>query len=249
MNVILIIQARMNSSRLPEKVLNLIEEKTVLQHIIDRCSKSKYINKIIVATTTNSFDDILENYCIENNINYYRGSEDNVLERFYMSVQNENPDIIIRITSDCPLVDVNIVDTMITYFIQNTLVFLQPKYIKGDNQKQMGGFPDGCNPQIFTYKILENTFNNATTQFDKEHVCPYMVRNFMENEYIIPNIENYNNIDLSSLHLSLDTHDDYDFISKIYTYLYKNNPDFTIYDVLNILNNNSNLTNIINCHK
>ena len=154
-----------------------------------------------------------------------------------MSVQNENPDIIIRITSDCPLVDVNIVDNMITYFIQNTLVFLQPKYIKGDNQKQMGGFPDGCNPQIFTYEILEKTYRNAISNFDKEHVCPYMVRNYMNKEFIIQNTEIYKNIDLSSLHLSLDTQDDYDFISKIYKHLYKSNPNFTIYDVLNLLNN------------
>ena len=155
-----------------------------------------------------------------------------------MSVQNENPDLIIRITSDCPLIDVNIVDNMITYFIQNTLVFLQPKYIKGDNQKQMGGFPDGCNPQIFTYEILEKTYRNAISNFDKEHVCPYMVRNYMNEEFIIQNTEIYKNIDLSSLHLSLDTQEDFDYISKIYKYLYKNNPDFTIYDVLNLLNNN-----------
>jgi spore coat polysaccharide biosynthesis protein SpsF len=237
MNIILIIQARMNSSRLPEKVLKLIEDKTVLQHVIDRCTKSKYINKIIVATTTNSLDDILENYCVENNINYYRGSEDNVLERFYMSVQNENPDLIIRVTSDCPLIDSNIIDDMIKFFIQKNLIFLQPKYTCGDNQKQMGGFPDGCNPQIFTYEILKTTKCYAKLEHDKEHVCPYMVRNYMTEEYIMQNIENYKNIDFTKLHLSLDTESDFDYISKIYKHLYKNNPDFTIYDVLNLINN------------
>ena len=235
MKIYLILQARMNSVRLPGKLLKLIEDKCVLQHVIDRCSKSKYINKIIVATTTNPSDNILEEYCIQKGLNYYRGSEENVLERFYMSIKNDIPDLIIRVTSDCPLIDANIIDNMIDYFIENKLSFLQPKYYKGDNQKQMGGFPDGCNPQIFTYKILEETYNNATTTFDKEHVCPYMVRNFMTEEYIIPNIEQYVNIDFSKLHLSLDTQYDYKYISNIFKHLYKTNPSFTIYNVLDLI--------------
>ena len=191
MKIYLILQARMNSTRLPGKLLKVIENKCVLQHVIERCSKSKYINKIIVATTTNPSDNILEEYCIQKEQLYYRGSEENVLDRFYMSIKNDIFQIlIIRVTSDCPLIDSNIIDDMIDYFIENKLSFLQPKYNKGDNQKQMGGFPDGCNPQIFTYKVLEETYNNATSNFDKEHVCPYMVRNFMSTEeYIIPLVE------------------------------------------------------------
>ena len=238
MKIYLILQARMNSTRLPRKVLRLIENKCVLQHVIDRCSKSKYINKIIIATTTNPSDNILGEYCIQKGLNYYRGSEENVLERFYMSIKNDIPDIVIRVTSDCPLIDSNIIDNMIDYFIENNLSFLQPKYYKGDNQKQMGGFPDGCNPQIFSYKVLEDTYNNVESNFDKEHVCPYMIRNFMTEEYIIPNIEHYVNIDFSKLHLSLDTQEDYEFISKIYGYLYKKNQNFTIYDVLDLINKN-----------
>ena len=238
MKIYLILQCRMNSTRLPGKLLRLIEDKYVLQHVIDRCSKSKYINKIIIATTTNPVDDILEEYCVKKEQPYYRGSEENVLERFYMSIKNDNPDLIIRVTSDCPLIDSNIIDDMIDYFIENKLSFLQPKYVIGDNQKQMGGFPDGCNPQIFTYKILEETYYNTISNFDKEHVCPYMVRNFMTEEYIIPNVEQYNNIDFSKLHLSLDTQEDYEFISKIYGYLYKKNQNFTIYDVLDLINKN-----------
>ena len=237
MKIYLILQARMNSTRLPGKLLKLIEDKCVLQHVIDRCSKSKYINKIIIASTINSIDNILEEYCIRQKLNYYRGSEENVLERFYQSIQNDIPDLIIRVTSDCPLIDSNIIDNMIDYFIENNLSFLQPKYYKGDNQKQMGGFPDGCNPQIFSYKVLEETYNNVESNFDKEHVCPYMVRNFMTEEYIIPNIEQYVNIDFSKLHLSLDTQYDYDFISKKKTQDNKVNPNFTIYDVLHIINN------------
>ena len=238
MKIYLVIQARMNSSRLQNKVLKKIEDKTILQHVIDRCSTSKHINKITVATTTNPLDDVLEKYCIENKLNYFRGSEENVLERFYLSTQGENPDILVRITSDCPLIDINIVDDMIDYFIENGLSFLQPKYSRGNNQIRMGGFPDGCNPQIFTHDILERTYNSATTDYDKEHVCPYMVRNYTTKEYIIPNTEQYINIDFSKLHLSLDTEDDYNYISNIFNHLHKRDQYFTIYDVLDIINSN-----------
>tara|TARA_R110002072_G_scaffold65532_1_gene161814 strand:+ start:1244 stop:1990 length:747 start_codon:yes stop_codon:yes gene_type:complete len=236
MKIHLVIQARMNSSRLPNKVLKKIEDKTVLQHVIDRCYASKHIDKITVATTTNPLDDVLEKYCIENKLNYFRGSEENVLERFYNSTINDKPDILIRITSDCPLIDVNIVDDMIDYFIENRLSFLQPKYSRGNNQTKMGGFPDGCNPQIFTYETLCKAYNCATTAFDKEHVCPYMVRNCVTNEYVIPNTEQYTNIDFSKLHLSLDTEDDYNHISDIFNHLYKRDQNFTIYDVLTMIN-------------
>jgi len=239
MNIILIIQARMGSTRLPGKILKKIEDKTVLQHCIDRCSKSKYINKIIIATTTNNADDAIKNYCVNNNILYYRGSENNVLKRFYETASKYSPDIIIRLTSDCPLIDVNILDDMVQKFIEEDMRFLQPKYIFGDNQKKMGGFPDGCNPQIFTFDILKETYANVTSSFDKEHVCPYMVRNYTTLPYIIPQIDKYENIDLSKLHLSLDTPQDYTLISAIFKKLYKKNPFFTIYDVLNIINNKS----------
>ena len=239
MKIYLVLQCRMDSTRLPGKLLKIIEDKSVLQHVIDRCSKSKYINNnIIIATTTKPSDDKLEAYCKKKNYSYYRGSEENVLKRFYKSIQNLKPDIIIRVTSDCPLIDSNIIDDMIYFFIENNLTFLQPKYAYGDNQKKMGGFPDGCNPQIFTYKALEYAYNNAVTNFDKEHVCPYMIRNLSSLEYRIQNIDCYKNIDFSKLHLSLDTQEDYEFISKIYKYLYKKNINFSIYNVLDLINKN-----------
>ena len=239
MKIILIIQARMGSTRLPGKILKKIEDKTVLQHCIDRCSKSKYINKIIIATTTNNTDDVIKDYCVNNNILYHRGSENNVLKRFYDTACKYSPDIIIRLTSDCPLIDANILDSMMKQFIEKNMYFLQPKYSFGDNQKKMGGFPDGCNPQIFTFDILKETYANVSSSFDREHVCPYMVRKYATLPYSIPKIDKYENIDLSKLHLSLDTPQDYTLISTIFKKLYKENPFFTIYDVLNIINNKS----------
>lgn len=237
MKINLIIQARMGSSRLPNKILKRIEDKCVLQHVIDRCSNSIYINKIVVATTTNTNDDIIEDYCLKQKIYYFRGSENNVLDRYYNTALQFECDIIIRVTSDCPLIDVNIIDSMINYFFEKKLDFLQPQYSRQGENGSSGGFPDGTNPQIFTFKILENTYKNAYSDFDLEHVCPYMIRNYSIDEFKIINIEFYKTIDFETLHLSLDTQTDYELICKIFSILYKNDKNFTIYDVLKILNN------------
>jgi spore coat polysaccharide biosynthesis protein SpsF len=124
----------MGSSRFPGKIMKYIEDKVVLQHVVDRCKMSKNIDKIIVATTNKKDDDIIEKYCIDNNILYYRGDENNVLERYYLTTTTFNSDIIIRVTSDCPLIDYNIIDNMIEYFKENNLKFLQPKYFNGNFQ-------------------------------------------------------------------------------------------------------------------
>ena len=236
MNICLIIQARMGSTRLPQKILKKIENKCILQHVIDRCSKSKYINKIIVATTNNPIDDPVEHHCKNKDIYYYRGDENNVLKRFYNTALRYKPDIIVRVTSDCPLIDINILDNMLAYFINKNLEFLHPEYSNTSECGSSGGFPDGTNPQIFTFDLLEKTYKSTTDKFDCEHVCPYMIKHYSTFEYKIPNIEKYKNIDFSNLHLSIDTQTDYVFVSKIFKKLYKNSPHFTIYDVLDIIN-------------
>ena len=237
MKINLIIQARTGSTRLPGKILKIIEDKCVLQHVIDRCSKSIYINKIIVATTTNPNDDIIEDYCLKQNIDCFRGSENNVLDRYYNTALHHECDIIVRVTSDCPLIDVNIIDNMICYFKEKKLYFLQPQYSSRGKNGSTGGFPDGTNPQIFTFKLLEETYKNAYSDFDLEHVCPYMICNYSTDEFKIINIDFYKNIDFTTLHLSLDTQSDYELICKIFNILYKNDNYFSIYDVLKILNN------------
>jgi len=235
MKINLFIQARLSSTRLPKKIFKVIQNKCILQHVIDRSSTSKLIDNIIVTTTNNKVDDEIEEYCIKNNIKYFRGSEDNVLSRFYNTSKKYESDIIIRITSDCPLIDSNIIDKMILYFKSNNYSFLQPEYSNGDNQNCMAGFPDGCNPQIFSIDLLKETYNNAVTDHDKEHVCPYMVRKHPLNKYKIENLEKYKKIEFSKLHLSLDTIEDYEKIKKIFNNLYKSNKNFSIYDVLNYL--------------
>lgn len=118
MNVIAIVQARMSSTRLPGKVLKKIKDKVVLDYVIDRLRFCKNLNDIVLAITTSEKDDILQHYSESKNINYFRGSEEDVLSRYYHAAKLYKAHQIVRITSDCPLIDPNIVDKVIIKHIK-----------------------------------------------------------------------------------------------------------------------------------
>jgi spore coat polysaccharide biosynthesis protein SpsF len=116
MNVVAIIQARMSSKRLPGKVLMNLSKKPVLEHIIDRIKVCKTIDNIVVATSNHASDDKIEKFCNQKHVPIYRGSLDDVLDRFYQAANIYNADAILRITGDCPVIDPEIIDTIVTSF-------------------------------------------------------------------------------------------------------------------------------------
>lgn len=236
-----IVQARMGSTRLPGKILLDLEGKYVLQHVIDRLNNTKGINKIIVATTVNSEDDVIVEYCKSNNILFYRGSSQNVLERFYMCANHFNCKHIMRVTSDTPLIDSNYLDDMINYYFSNNYSCLEPFY-ETDNKINLSGysrFPDGFNVGIFSKSMLDLSYKNASTDLEREHVTTYIIK------YCNPPIfkysfkKTYKNINLCNLHLSLDTKADYLLLQNIFKELFKKNNFFGIEDVLTYLDSNS----------
>lgn len=243
MKIVLFIQARCGSSRLPNKVLLKIQGKTVLEHTVLRAKKSKLLNDVIICTTSNSEDNELIEICKEKKIKYFRGSENNVLDRFYQASELINPDIILRCTCDCPMLDPNIIDDMINQYknINQNYYFMNYKY-QGNE-----GFPDGFDAEIFTKKILDEAWNNVTSKSDKEHVTPYMRRNYGKEKYSVILSKSYEGLDLNKLHLSLDTKEDYEVIKNIFNNLYPHNPDFSIYDVLEYLNKTPHI--LINMEK
>jgi spore coat polysaccharide biosynthesis protein SpsF len=240
MRIYVLVQARMGSSRLPKKIMLPLEDKLVLQHDIERIKKSKLINDVIICTTTEEKDDCIEEFCKKHYIKYYRGSENNVLDRYYQAALLYKPDIIVRITSDCPMVDPNIIDDMIENYLK---IKDESKYygVKYANPNKSHNFPDGFNPEIFSFEILEDAWKNATLDSDKEHVGPYMRRKYGNLEYEVKLEKKYENLDLETLHLSLDTQKDYNLLSNIFANVYAKKNDFTIYDILEYLNNNNHL--------
>ena len=149
-----IVQVRYGSSRLPGKVMKLLgnnenPQKNVIEHVNERLKKCKNLNKIIFATTTNCEDDIIANFCSKNDILFYRGNENNVLERFYQTALISSSKTIVRITCDCPLIDPNIVDEMISNYIELKLEHYQMDYYHGNQ-----AFPDGFDCEIFSFNSL-----------------------------------------------------------------------------------------------
>lgn len=230
----LIVQARMGSTRLPNKILyNVLDDISFLKYFYNRARKSKKINRIIIATTSNKKDDIIEDICIQNNWYYYRGSELDVLDRFYQTSLKFNCKNIIRITSDCPLIDFNVIDKMIDKFNDLNNISCLTVYYHGKH-----GFPDGTNPEIFTFDSLKKAWENTQLQQDREHVSLYIHRNMTVEKFKL-NIPKNIILNLDKLHLSLDTSQDLENLRKIISYFHKNgkNDNFTYIDILNYLNN------------
>ena len=232
----IIIQVRCGSSRLPGKVMKPLSDKMVIEHVIERLNRCKNVNNIIIATTTNIEDDEIAEFCSKNDILFYRGSENNVLERYYQTALISNSDIILRITCDCPLVDPIIVDKMITNFKKLQIDHYQMEYYNGNQ-----AFPDGFDCEIFTFKALKNAFLNANLPEEKEHVSPYIRKHYNTQKYKIKLEKEYNNLDLTTMHLSLDTEEDYEVLQNIFNNVYTKKNKFTIYDVLEYLNDNPNI--------
>lgn len=227
----IIVQARTGSSRLPNKVMKYLEDKIVLDHVIDRLHKSKYAKNVIICTTNKKNDDIIYEHCKKKSIKCFRGSELNVLKRYYDTASYYKSDYICRVTSDCPLIDAHYLDLMIEKYFELDLEYLGPKY--HGNHK----FPDGFNVEIFNYQILKEAYENASEN-EKEHVTTYLIKKYNNVEFNYPiSFQKYKYIDFSKLHLSLDTEEDYILLSNIFKNVYLNNKNFSLEDVLIFLNN------------
>ena len=230
MNVISIIQARMSSSRLPNKVLLDLEGKPVLERIYQRLQRSKIVDKIVIATSDDISDDPIGLLCSQIHIPIYRGSLDDVLSRFYFAAQLNNADIIVRITGDCPVVDAGIVDELIEKVLTNSY----------DYACLSGEFPDGLDCSVMTFDSLEDAHLNARLASDREHVCPFIEK--QPQKFKIYNYYKFTN--LGHHRWTLDEEDDYKLIGEIFKNLVHKNKYFNYQDILNFLENNPLLKDI-----
>tara|TARA_Y200000002_G_scaffold306023_1_gene261873 strand:- start:932 stop:1606 length:675 start_codon:yes stop_codon:yes gene_type:complete len=191
-----IIQARLSSKRLPSKMFKKILNKTLIDRIIYQISKSKKIKKIIIATSTHRSDDLLENYCKKKKISFYRGSLNNVAERFYEISKNSSFNSFLRINGDSPLIDHKLIDHFINYFEKNNYEILTNSFPRT--------FPKGQGIEIIRSELFQKEFKKIKSKNDLEHVFPYFYRN--KSRYRIKNINCKQN--LNKINLSIDTHKD-----------------------------------------
>lgn len=166
MKICCLIQARLTSKRLPRKILNKINNKTIIEYLNERVKKIKNIDNIIYLIPNNKKNDSLKLFLKKKKIIFYQGSEKNVLKRYYDAARENNIDIVMRITSDCPLLDPYLCSKMLNYFLKNKIDYLSNVLIRS--------FPKGLDCEIFSFKALEKAFKFAKSKYDKEHVTPYI---------------------------------------------------------------------------
>jgi spore coat polysaccharide biosynthesis protein SpsF len=237
-----IIQARASSTRLPGKIFKELPYESgisVLEHVIKRIKKSKNIDTVILATTTNKADDPILDIAVKENVEIYRGSEMDVLERYYGAAKENMLDIVIRITSDCPFIDWNIVDAMIDIHLK-----ARNDYTANTLERT---FPHGMDAEVFTFKTLEEAYKNAKDKFEREHVTPYIYKSNPE-KYKIYNLQASADQKAPEIRITVDTQEDYNLACAVYDYLYSKNQFFGIDDIVNLfqekkwlLNLNSNI--------
>ena len=232
-----IIQARMNSSRLPGKIMLKACGKTMLELMIERIQRSKKLDKVIIATTTNPKDDTIEEFCIDKKIEYFRGSEEDVLSRYKHTADKFGSDIIVRICSDCPLIDPKIIDETISVYLSNKYDFVNTL---SPNPRS---FPDGMGIEVFSHSILNEAFQKAKKLSEREHVTFFM---WMQPEkFAVHRLDCKQ--DFSKYRLNLDYVEDYNLIKSIFENLYTLNHQFTMEDIINWLNDNPEILKL-NAH-
>lgn len=225
MHVEIMVQARMGSTRLPGKVMKEVLGKPLLGYLIERLRQAKEPDGISILTTTEAIDDQIVAYCRTQNITCYRGSEEDVLERYYQAALVSKPDAIVRITSDCPLIDPEILDQVIAEYRKSsgTIDYLS-------NTLELT-YPRGLDVEIFSFKALEEAFLNAKMPYEREHVTVYFYQHPEKFR-----LKNYaSSIPLAQHRWTVDTPEDFHLIQLIIETLYPVNPQFRLKDILVLL--------------
>lgn len=200
----IITQARITSTRLPGKVLLKVKGKTILEYHLERLQQSDIY--VYIATTTNQTDDIICSWAEQSKVSFYRGDEANVLSRYYGCAKENSLDLIVRVTSDCPLIDGKTIKKAVEEYVSfnNKQIYYSNCLLRT--------FPRGFDFEIFSFELLEDAFQKATTESQKEHVTPYIHQNFTGNVLL----KHYTRQeDDHNYRITLDTPEDFTLIRKL----------------------------------
>ncbi len=231
--IAVIIQARMGSTRLPGKVMKYLCGKTVLAHDIERVRQAERIDEIIIATTTDPADDCIVSEAKKYGATVFRGSEDDVLSRYYFAAKEFGVDTIIRVTSDCPLIDPHVLDDVVRYYLDNSFDIVT----NAGNDLSQRTYPRGLDVEIFSFHALEDAQLHATKKYQREHVTPYLYENGRVSYY-------KNTVDYSCYRWTLDTDEDWKLIEEIYSRLYHGEHNFYLNQIVDVMKKNPELYDI-----
>ena len=225
MKTVIIVQARMTSTRLPGKVLKCVMNKPLLEYQIEQLWQVSLADEIVIATTTNDSDIPIVELCQRLKVLYFRGSENDVLARYHEAALKNNADIIVRVTSDCPIIDPVVIDKVIGYFKDNSDVY---DYV---SNVQTRTYPRGMDCEVFTSSALDEAYHKAITLAEREHVTPYL--------YSYPERFRIGSVsyseDQSHHRWTVDTQEDFILIKNILENIYHIKPYFTLEECLKLM--------------
>lgn len=224
-----IIQARMGSARLPGKILKKVNGVALLGYQVGRVRKSRLLDKIVVATSVLDKDDVVEEFCKKNNIECFRGSEDDVLSRYYECAQKYNADIVVRLTADCPLSDPKITDDTIKFYIDTKV-----DYVANTVPPETSKYPDGFDVEVFSMKALKKAYEEASNPHDREHVTFY----FWKYNNGFKTAQLYNSKNYSKYRLTVDYPEDFEVVEFVIKELKKRKSFGHIDEIIEILDTN-----------
>jgi spore coat polysaccharide biosynthesis protein SpsF len=231
----------MGSSRLPGKVLLPLADKPLLLRMYERVSFAKFAGEIVVALTNEELDNQLVLLCQKNKINYFQGSTLDLLDRHYKAAKKTSAEIVIKIPSDCPLIDHHIIDKVILYYINN-----REKYDFVSNLHPPS-YPDGNDVEVMSFETLEAAWINAKKDFEREHTTPFIWEN--PDKFRIGNVVWETGLDYSMTHrFTIDYKEDYEFIKRVYDELYPKKNRFGLKDILKLLEDKPELKKINNMY-
>jgi spore coat polysaccharide biosynthesis protein SpsF len=236
MRTVATIEARMTSSRLPGKVLMSASEKPMLLHLVDRLKSVQSIDDIVIATTINQADNAIVDFAIEHSINYFRGSENDVMSRVIEAAEKFHAEVLVEITGDCPIIDPQIIEQTIQMFKVHDADYVSNAHIRG--------YPIGMDTQVFLTKTLIKSSLLTNDLLDREHVTLHIRNNpqIFSHLHLVPPPELY----WPELGLTLDELSDYELLKIIIEHFYQENPLFSCLDVIKFLKSRPNLLNLNN---
>jgi spore coat polysaccharide biosynthesis protein SpsF len=222
-NVLCILQARVSSTRLPGKVLKPILGEPMLAHQIERIGRAGRVDALTVATSDQPTDDAVAGLCERLGVDCYRGSLDDVLDRFYRAAQRFEPSHVMRLTGDCPLTDPAILDALVELHLAGDFDY--------SSNVEERTYPVGLDAEIFRHAVLVRTWRDARSPYEREHVTPFMRQAALGSRHGVLK----DRIDRSNQRWTVDYPEDFDFARRVFEELYPNDPGFRADDVHQLL--------------
>ena len=232
MNIMAIIQARMGSTRLPGKMMAMVAGEPLIWHVVHRVRQAQTVDEVVLATSSSPRDDVIAQFCRERDIACYRGSENDLLDRFYQASKEHRADAVVRVCGDCPLIDAGVIDLVVKAYQQGDydLVSNALRY----------SFPDGLDAEIFSFAALEQAWREAGKASEREHVTPYIK---LSGKFRIHYIENEVNLAAERHHWSVDSPEDLEFVRLVFEN-FTPRQDFWMDEILDLMERRPELRQI-----